>query len=503
MRKETAVEKPLEIIIQERKKKLEELKQMGIDTYEHRFEKTHSVQELVEKYSKIKPNEKLEKVRAAVAGRIMAIRRHGKGSFADVVDSTGKIQFWITEDTVGEKNYKIFENTDVGDIVGIKGYIFKTVKGELSIWVEEFSLLTKSLRPLPSRWYGLKDVETRYRQRYVDLIMNPEVKKTFEIRRKIIEVMREFLVSKGFVEVETPMMQPIYGGASARPFETYFNALDMKFYMRISNELFLKRLIVGGYEKVFEFSKDFRNEGIDTRHNPEFMQMETMWAYADYTDNMEFCEDMIGFVVKKIFGTTKILWGEKEIDFKKPWKKIKFVDVVKEYTKIDFDKIKDLSEAKKFAEEFRVDVANCDSIGKVVIKIFEEVVQPKLIQPTIVYDYPVEATGGLAKTKNSDKRFAESFEPIINGWEIGLSYSEQNDPSILRQFWEKAEEYFKKGDVEAQRVDEDFLRALEYGMPPTSGIGIGIDRLAILLTNSSSIRDVIFFPALRPEEKKK
>ena len=500
--KEETTEKSLEIMMQERKKKLEELNKIGLDTYEHRFQRTATVNELVSEYSKIKANEKLNDKKAAIAGRVMAIRKHGKGSFADIVDATGKIQFWITEDGVGEKKYRIFEKMDIGDVVGIKGYIFKTLKGELSIWVEDITLLTKSLRPLPSTWFGFKDVETRYRQRYVDLIMNPDVKKTFEVRRKIIENMREFLASKGFIEVETPILQPIYGGATAKPFESYFNALEMKFYMRISNELYLKRLIVGGYEKVFEFSKDFRNESIDTQHNPEFTQMETMWAYADYTDNMGLCEDMFEFIVKKIFGGTKIKFGEKEIDFKKPWKKISFADVLKEYTKIDFDKIKSLNEAKKIAEKFKVNVSHPDRIGKVLIKIFEEVVQPKLIQPTIVYDYPVEAAI-LAKTKNSDRRFAESFEPIINGWEMGLSYSEQNDPNVLREIWQKAEKSFKQGDEEAQRVDEDFLRALEYGMPPTSGIGVSIDRPSMLFTNSSSIRDVMFFPALRPEAKKK
>jgi len=500
--KESPSEKSLEIMMQERKKKLEELTKMGLDVYEHSFRRTHLVDELREKYAKIKADEKLKDAKTAVSGRLMAIRKHGKGSFADIIDSTGKIQFWITEDTVGKKKYEVFEKMDIGDIVGINGYVFKTLKGELSVWAEEIKLLTKSLRPLPSSWFGLKDIETKYRQRYVDLIMNEDVRKTFEIRRKIVETMREFLMGRDFIEVETPIVQPIYGGASAKPFETFFNALDMKFYLRISNELYLKRLIVGGYEKVFEFSRDFRNEGLDTQHNPEFTQMETMWAYANYEDNMEFCEDMINYIITKIFGNSKIKHGENEIDFKKPWRKIKFVDAVKEYAKIDFEKIKDLKEAKKMAEKLKVDVSHTDSISKVIIKIFEEVVQPKLIQPTIVYDYPVEAAI-LAKTKNSDSRFAESFEPIANGWELGLSYSEQNDPKVLRQFWTKAEETFKKGDQEAQRVDEDFLKALEYGMPPTSGIGVGIDRLSMLLTNSSSIRDVIFFPALRPEKNKR
>lgn len=498
MRKKSTVEKSLEILIHERKKKLEEIRKIDINPYAHKFDRSHSIQTIQEKHSKIKADQKLKKAKVAIAGRIRSIRRHGGGSFADIEDFTGKIQIWITQDIVGEKIYNLFEKIDIGDIVGIKGFIFKTKRGELSIWVEEFTLLTKSLRPLPSSWYGLKDVETRYRQRYVDLIMNPEVRKTFEIRGKVIEAMREFLISKGFVEVETPILQPKYGGASARPFESYLNALDMKVYMRISNELYLKRLIVGGYEKVFEFSIDFRNEGVDTTHNPEFTQMETMWAYANYKDNMTFCEEMFEYIAKKVLGTTKINYQGKDIDLKVPWQRIRMFDAIKKYTQVDFDKVKIFEEAKKIAEELEIDVSGCDSIGEIAMKVFEENAQPNLIQPTIVYDYPAEVFI-LAKISEGDNRFAEAFEPIINGIEIGLSYSEENDPEKLKNYWRMAEERFKKGKVEAQRMDFDFLRALEYGMPPTSGLGIGVDRAVMLFTNSASIRDVIFFPVLRPE----
>ena len=484
----------------ERKKKLEAIKIMGLNPYEHRFERTHKIKEIVDKYSKIKSDEKLKKAKVAIAGRIRSLRRHGGGSFADLEDFSGKVQLWTSLDTVGKEVYDLFEKIDVGDIVGIKGFVFKTKKGELSIWVEEFKLLTKSLRPLPSSWFGLKDVETRYRQRYIDLLMNREVRKTFEIRMKVIEGIREFLVNRGFVEVETPILQPTYGGASARPFESYFNALDMKVYMRISNELYLKRLIVGGYEKVFEFSRDFRNEGIDTIHNPEFEQMETMWAYANYEDNMKLCEEMVEYLAKKIFGTTKIKCGDKTIDMKAPWQRIKMFDAIKKFTKIDFDKIKTVDGARKTAEELGVDISKCKTIGEIAVIIFEDKVQPNLIQPTIVYDYPAEVFG-LAKLKENDKRFIEAFEPIINGMEMGLSYSEENNPQKLGEYWKAAEDHFKKGDMEAQRMDLDFIRALEYGMPPTSGLGFSVDRSTMIFSNSKSIRDVIFFPTLRHEKE--
>jgi lysyl-tRNA synthetase class 2 len=323
-----------------------------------------------------------------------------------------------------------------------------------------------------------------------------------EKKIKIVYAVREFLVKKGFVEVETPVLQPIYGGTHARPFKSHLHSLDMPVYMRISNELYLKRLLVGGYEKVFEFSKDFRNEGIDKTHNPEFMQVETMWAYADYKDNMKFCEEMISYVAKKVLGTTKVKHQGRVIDLKTPWKRIRFIDAIKKHAKLDFNRIKTLEKAKKSAKRAGVDAAKCSSVGEVMIEVFENLVQPKLIQPTIVYDYPIEMYE-LAKVSREDKRFAEAFEPIINSWELGLSYCEQNDPEVLKKCWEKEEREFRKGDVEAQRMDVDFLKALEYGMPPTSGIGIGIDRLAMLLTGSDSIRDVILFPFMRPEKTKK
>jgi lysyl-tRNA synthetase class 2 len=345
----------------------------------------------------------------------------------------------------------------------------------------------------------LQDKEERYRKRYLDLIMNPEVRKVFEARRKVFEAIREFMKSRNFVEVDTPILQPIYGGASARPFASELNALKMKVYLRISNELYLKRLIVGGYERIFEFSTDFRNEGIDKSHNPEFTQVETMWAYADYKDNMKFAEDMISHATKAVHGKTKVKIQGNEIDFKTPWKRLSFLDALKKEAGADFYKIKNLAEAKKAAEKLEVDISKADTIGEVMIAIFEKKVQPKLIQPTLVYDYPIEAAG-LAKTLEGNEKFVASFEVIINGMELGLSYCEQNDPKALENYWRFAEEKFRKGDLEAQPTDSDFINALKIGMPPTSGLGVGIDRLAILLTDSVSIRDVILFPFMKPEK---
>lgn len=472
-------------LMSERKKKLKELE---VRPYEYNFSKKNNSKEIVDNFSKFNGKS------VSIAGRIMTQRIMGGASFAHVQDHEGKIQIYINKDV---KNYNLFKKLDIGDIIGVKGKVFKTKRGEISVEVDSFELLTKSLRPLPEKWHGLKDKEIRYRQRYVDLIMNQDVKEVFLKRSKIISAIREFLTKKGYTEVETPILQPMYGGASARPFESKLNALNMKVYMRISNELYLKRLIVGGYEKIFEFSPDFRNEGVDKTHNPEFTQVETMTAYNDYKDSMKLVEQLLPFVAKKTVGKTKVRIGDNMVDFGKI-SKFTFVEALKKNANVDFDKIKDLQEAKKIAKQLNVDVKGCDSIGSVLIEIYEEVAQPKFIQPTIVYDYPREEYV-LAKVHRKDKRFAEAFEIFVNGVELGLSYCEENDPEKLRTHWQEQEKLLKTGDEEAQRLDTDFLRALEYGMPPTSGIGIGIDRLAMLMTNSESLRDVIFFPFMRPE----
>ena len=481
-----------EEIIKEREKKIKELRKQGINPYAYRFDKKDSISKTLKT-----PVEKKVKT----AGRIMSKREIGKIAFSIIQDFTGKIQLVFQEGKTEKKDFDFFKKyTDIGDIVGIEGEIFKTKTGEHSIIVKNIVLLTKSILPLPDKWCGLQDKEERYRKRYLDLIMNPEIKKVFEIRGKIFETIREFMKSRDFIEVNTPILQPIYGGASAKPFESKLNALNMKVYMRISNELYLKRLIVGGYERIFEFSPDFRNEGIDKTHNPEFTQVETMWAYADYKNNMKFAEEMVEYVCKKVHGKTKISLNGKEIDFKTPWKKLAFLDAIKSETKIDFVKIDNLKDAKKAAEKIGIDCSKCDTLGEIMINIFEEKVQPLLIQPTIVYDYPLEAAG-LAKATEDDEMFVSSFELIVNGIELGLSYCEQNDPVALENYWKFAAEKFRKGDLEAQQLDKDFINALKIGMPPTSGLGIGIDRLAILLTNQPSIRDVIFFPFMKPEEK--
>lgn len=490
---------PEDKLIKERKEKLELLRKKKILPYAYVFDKKNYSQDILNKFSKLKKGGKT-KTKVVVSGRIVSLRTMGKVSFGHIQDREGKIQFYLREDQIGKEAYNSFNKLyDVGDIIGIEGLVFRTKMGEVSIKVKKIKLLTKSLRPLPSKWYGLKDKEIRYRQRYIDLIVNPKVKEIFIARGKIIQAIREFMKKEDFVEVETPILQPIYGGATARPFKSKLNALNMDVYMRISNELYLKRLIVGGYEKIFEFSYDFRNEGIDKSHNPEFVQVETMWAYADYKKNMKFCEDIFKFIAKKVFGKTTITLKRNKVNFAK-WKRISFSDVVKKYTKIDFNKVGSLSEAKKAAKKLGIDVKKCDNIGEVFIELFEQKAQPKLIQPTIVFDYPRDAYG-LAKENRKDPRFSEAFEFFINGLELGLSYSEQNDPEELLNWWKKAEKYFKKGEEEAQRLDKDFIRALEIGMPPTSGIGIGIDRVTMLLTNSDSLRDVILFPFMRPENK--
>jgi len=483
-------------LMSQRKQKLANLRKLGINPYPSTFKKKNYASEILDKYKKLKKEEKT-KNKVTIAGRIMTLRVMGKAGFAHIQDNTGKIQVYAREDEIGKSNYKLFSKSDLGDIVGISGTIFRTKKGEVSVRVKTIKILSKNLRPLPEKWHGLKDTEIRYRQRYVDLIVNPEVKEIFLKRSKIIQNMREFLVKKGFVEVETPILQPIYGGTSARPFKSFLNNLHIDVYMRISNELYLKRLITGGYEKIFEFSPDFRNEGIDTTHNPEFLQMETMWAYADYTDNISFTEEMLQYIVKKSLGTTKVTFQGKKLDFKKPFKKFSMLAALKKFSDIDANKLNE-KQLINILKKKKIDHPQNLSWGLAVNLLFEELVESKLIQPTIIFDYPKE-TGPLAKVKESDPRFVERFEIYAHGWELGNSYSELNDPELLLKNWKKEENMSKKGNVEAQKLDHDFIRALEIGMPPTSGLGIGVDRLVMLLTDSPSIKDVIFFPFMKPE----
>ncbi|MBU0666941.1 MAG: lysine--tRNA ligase [Nanoarchaeota archaeon] len=489
---------PEDQLIKERIRKLNEIKEQGIEPYEYRFDQKNHAKELQEKYKHLKKEDKTRN-KAVVAGRIIILRRMGKATFADLQDATGKIQLYFKQDDLGKPKYNFLKKLDVGDIIGVEGTIFKTRMGEVTVYVKDYKLLTKSLRPLPEKYHGLKDVEARYRQRYVDLIVNPEVKDTFVIRSKIFASMREFLEKEGFLEVETPILQAVYGGASAKPFVTKHNALDMNLYLRISNELYLKRLIVGGFEKVFEFCRDFRNEGIDTKHNPEFTLMETMSAYDNYEDSMDRTERMLEFMAKKVAGTTKIKYQGTTINLKAPFKKITMVQAVKKETGYDFSKIKNIEEARKIARELKIQVTSEMGIGAILAEICGEKCEPKFVQPTILYEYPREISS-LAKIKKSKPEYTERFELIIAGMEFGNMYSELNDPQILRENWKLSEEKLEKGDEEAEKKDDDFIRSLEYGMPPTSGIGIGMDRLVMLFTDSASIRDVILFPTMRPEK---
>ncbi|MCX8190850.1 MAG: lysine--tRNA ligase [Candidatus Aenigmarchaeota archaeon] len=484
-------------IMEERLKKLQKLKEMGLDPFSiTKFEKRDDIESIRKKYENIKVDEKIEEVEISTAGRILNIRKHGKLAFADLFDGK-KIQILFDESTLKE-NYKIFiELVDIGDIIGVKGFPFKTKKGELTIWVKEFQLLAKSLRPLPSKWYGLKDEDLRYRMRYVDLIVNEKSREILLTRAKIVKSMREFLEKKGFVEIETPILQPIYGGAFARPFITHHNSLDMDLYLRISDELYLKRLIVGGIEKVYEIGRNFRNEGIDTKHNPEFTMMECYWAYADYKDIMKLTEEMIAYIAENSIGKLEIEYGGHKINLRPPWRKIKMRDCIKEEG-IDVESLS-REDLIRIAKERRLEVNENLTKGDLINLFFEELVQPKLIQPTFVMDYPLEISP-LAKRKKDDPNFVERFECFIAGMEIANAFSELNDPLDQKERFIQQSKRRREG-LDFHEYDEDFIRALEYGMPPTGGLGVGIDRLVMILTNSHSIREVIAFPTLRPEKK--
>ena len=489
-----------------RRNKLQEIRDMGINPYPFKFDVDTNSKEIIANY-----NEAETEKNVSIAGRIMAIRKMGKASFIHIQDSVGKIQVYIKKDDVGEKIYELFKALDIGDIVGIKGFVFKTKTGEISVHAKLFELLSKSIRPLPiakeeTDTEGNKiihdkfvDKELRYRQRYVDLIVNPEVKETFIKRAKIISFIRSFLDQAGLIEVETPVLQPIYGGASARPFIAHHNTLDMDLYLRIADELYLKRLIVGGFDGVYEISKNFRNEGMDKNHNPEFTMLELYVAYKDYYWLMNLTEEMISKACEAVNGTTKIQVGKNEIDFKAPWKKISMLDAIKEYTTYDlYEKSED--EIRTAAKAMGIDVDASMGSGKIIDEIFSQKVEPHLIQPTFITDFPLEMSP-LAKKHRIKNGLVERFEVMCNGHEICNAFSELNDPLDQRERFEGQAKLRAKGDDEAMIIDEDFLRSLEYGMPPTAGLGVGIDRLVMLLTNEESIRDVLFFPQMKPEAK--
>ena len=480
-------------LMQIRRDKLTKLKEEGKNPFEiTKFNRTHTSKQVVDNY------EELEGKDVTVAGRIMAKRIMGKASFCHIQDGDGRIQSYISINELGEESYKQFKEDDIGDIIGITGFVFKTKTGEISIHAKEVTLLSKSLRPLPEKFHGLKDTDLRYRQRYVDLIMNPEVKDTFLKRIQILQEVKNILNEKGYLEVETPILNTIAGGAAARPFITHHNTLDMDMYLRIANELYLKRLIVGGFDKVYEMGRMFRNEGMDIKHNPEFTNIELYSAYEDYNDMMDITEEIISKVALKVLGTTKITYQGTQIDLTPSWKRISMIDSIKEVTGVDFNTIETDEAAKKAAEELHVELDELKlTRGEIISQVFEAKVEETLIQPTFIYDYPVEVSP-LTKRKPSDPRLTERFEVFIGAREYGNAYSELNDPIDQYERFKKQMEARDAGDEEANMMDEDFVTALEYGMPPTGGLGIGIDRLVMLLTDSASIRDVLLFPTMKP-----
>lgn len=480
-------------LIQIRKDKLRELQEQGKNPYEiTKYNRTNSAGEIKANY------EKFEQKDVSVAGRIIAKRIMGKASFCTILDSDEKIQSYVSINDLGEEAYKEFKTWDIGDIIGITGFVFKTRTEEISVHAKEVTLLSKSLRPLPEKFHGLKDVDLRYRQRYVDLIMNPEVKETFIKRSQIISEIRNLLDEKGYLEVETPVLNTISGGATARPFITHHNTLNIPMYLRIATELNLKRLIVGGYDKVYEMGRIFRNEGMDIRHNPEFTTIELYEAYANYHDMMDITEEIFQRCSQKVCGTTKITYQGTEIELGGKWKRISMIDSIKEVTGIDFNTINTDEEAVALAKERKIEIpAGKETRGNIISLFFDEYVEQTLIQPTFIYDYPIEISP-LAKKCKNDSRLTERFEAFIGGREYGNAFSELNDPIDQYERFKEEIKARENGDDEAGMMDEDYINALEYGMPPTGGLGIGIDRLVMLLTDSVSIRDVLLFPTMKP-----
>ena len=514
-------------LIKRRLEELEEIKKLGINPYPHRFDVENNSADIVKNFKDPETDEakeKLKDVSVTVAGRIMAIRKMGKATFCHIKDDTGRIQIYIRKDDVGEEAYSVFKLLDIGDIIGVKGYAFRTKTGEVSVHAVTYQLLTKSIQPLPVVkeeitesgekiiYDAFADVELRYRQRYIDLIVNENVKDTFVKRTKIIQSIKRTLEKNNFFEVETPTLQSIYGGANAKPFITHHNALDIDLYLRISNELYLKRLIVGGFNRVYEFVRDFRNEGIDRTHNPEFTQVECYQAYGDYFDSMNLFEEVVEQACIDIHGTTKVMYGETELDFKRPWKRIRMTDAIQQKTGLDVLNIKK-DEIINYmnANGIKFDPKISHSKGLIIAALFEETCEDELIQPTFVYDFPIDTTplckqhrdydvSKLDEMKNDPELviLAERFEPYANKWELGNSYTELNDPVLQRKLLEEQVERGRGGEEETHPLDDDFINAIEVGMPPTTGVGMGVDRIVMLLTNSQTIRDVIFFPLMKP-----
>ncbi len=489
-----AKEQDVKQLLKVRREKLADLQERGMDPFQiTKYEVSHHSQEIKDEF------DSLEGKVITIAGRMMSKRVMGKASFCNVQDLKGNIQSYVARDSVGEEAYKDFKKFDIGDIVGIKGQVFRTKTGEISVHAEEITLLSKSLQILPEKFHGLTNTDVRYRQRYTDLIMNAEVKDTFVKRSRILSSIRRYLDGQGFLEVETPMLVANAGGAAARPFETHFNALDEDFKLRISLELYLKRLIVGGLERVYEIGRVFRNEGLDTRHNPEFTLMELYQAYTDYHGMMDLTENLYRHVAQEVLGTTKIVYNGVEMDLGKPFERITMVDAVKKYAGVDFDEIKTTEEAKAVAKEKGVEFEDRHKKGDILSLFFEEFAEEHLVQPTFVMDHPIEISP-LTKKKPDNPDYVERFEFFMNGWEMANAYSELNDPIDQRERFKAQEELLAQGDEEANTTDEDFLNALEIGMPPTGGIGFGIDRMCMLLTDSAAIRDVLLFTTMKSKE---
>jgi lysyl-tRNA synthetase class 2 len=477
--------------------KLQRIRDKGIDPYPPRVERTHTTTQALAAFEETKEGEALT---VKVVGRLMSIRVMGKSTFAHIEDGSGRIQIYLRQNALGEEEYEFFKRDfDIGDFIGVEGRLFRTRTGEVTVETQRFYMLAKSLKPLPEKWHGLRDVETRYRQRYVDLIVNQDVSQVFTTRARIVSAMRRFFDERGFLEVETPILQPIYGGAMARPFATYHNQLHQTLYLRIATELYLKRLIVGGYERVYEIGKDFRNEGVDQEHNPEFTMIEFYMAYADYNDVMDLTEELVAYVAQEVLGTLQITYDGNEIDLTPPWPRIPLRQAIKEKTGIDYRKHPDAESLYHALREIGGNVEPKATWGKLVDSLLNNYVQPKLIQPTLLIDYPIEISP-LAKKKPDDPSTVERFEGFIGGMEVCNAFTELNDPIDQRERFLAQGRAFEAGDEEAHQMDEDYIRAQSYGMPPTGGWGMGVDRLVMLFTDQASIRDVILFPLLRAKE---
>ena len=486
----------LDLIAQQRRQKLDRIRACGINPYPHKYHRSHTTRQAIALLEQQEGSSKMEATVVNLAGRVMANRPMGKISFLDIHDSSGKIQLYFHKEHLSKENLGLFKDLDIGDIIGVSGKLFRTKTGETTLEVENFTLLAKSLQPLPEKWHGLSDIDKRYRQRYLDLIANTETKEIFQVRSQVITAIRQFLNQRGFLEVETPVLQPSAGGALARPFTTHHHTLDQDFYLRIATELHLKRLIIGGFDKVYELGRIFRNEGISTKHNPEFTMLESYEAYADYNDVMSMVEEMVSKVSQQILGTDKVEFGGNTLNLKPPWQRISLQEAIKKYSSIDFEKYPDTDSLRAEMLKLKMDVDPRKGRGRLIDELISTFVEPNLVQPTFLLDYPVDMSP-LAKTKPDDDRLVERFEAFAGGMEIANAFTELNDPIEQRhRFLKQQEERQAEGEA-VETIDQDFLLALEYGMPPTGGLGVGIDRLVMLLTGQQSIREVILFPQLK------